>query len=192
MEFTDLIDLVSEKVGGAVLMANDDFFAPKENLLKASAPVFIEGKYTDRGKWMDGWESRRKRTPGHDFCVVELGALGEVMGFDIDTQHFVGNHPPFASIDGLCAEPGTTYDELLRLPWVQLLPQSPLRPDSQNLFAALHVGPISPVRLNIFPDGGVARLRVFGRVKPELRTPRLDAESALHVSPDWIDLAALN
>ena len=64
MDFTELVDLASERLGGAVLYANDDFFAPKENLLKPSAPVFIEGKYTDLGKWMDGWESRRRRTPG--------------------------------------------------------------------------------------------------------------------------------
>src|SRR2546421_9611912 len=99
MEFTDLIDLTSERLGGAVLFANDDFFAPKENLLKPSAPVFIEGKYTDLGKWMDGWESRRKRTPGHDWCILRLGVSGLVAGFEIDTRHFTGNYPPGAALE---------------------------------------------------------------------------------------------
>ena len=88
----------------AITEANDEFFAEKENLLKAAAPIFIDGKFTDRGKWMDGWESRRRRASGreivHDWCVLALGAPGEVVGLDIDTQHFVGNHPPFASVDG--------------------------------------------------------------------------------------------
>ena len=80
MDFTELVDLASERLGGAVVFANDEFFAPKENLLKASAPVFVEGKYTERGKWMDGWESARRRTPGYDWCLVRLGLPGRVRG----------------------------------------------------------------------------------------------------------------
>ena len=86
MDFTELIDLASERLGGAVLFANDEFFAPKENLLKPSAPVFIEGKYTDLGKWMDGWESRRRRTPGFDWCIIRLGLPGVVRGVVVDTS----------------------------------------------------------------------------------------------------------
>jgi len=188
--FTGLVDLASEELGGRALDASDAFFAEARNLLKPGRAVFIPGKYTERGKWMDGWESRRKRGQGYDSCLIALGTRGHVLGLDIDTQHFVGNHPPFASVDGVSAMPGASYEELLSLPWVELLAQSPLRPDSQNLFAALHVGPVSHVRLNIFPDGGVARFRAFGRVKPELRTARLDDETARHVQPDWLDLAA--
>src|SRR5947209_16426039 len=79
-DFSNLVDLASGRLGGAVLYANDDFFAPKENLLKASAPIFVEGKYTERGKWMDGWESRRRRTPGFDWCLIRLGLAGRVRG----------------------------------------------------------------------------------------------------------------
>src|SRR5204863_2438387 len=86
--FTDLIDLAAERLGGAVLLANDEFFAPKENLLKPLAPVFIEGKYTDLGKWMDGWETRRRRTPGFDWCIVRLGLPGMIRGVVVDTSHF--------------------------------------------------------------------------------------------------------
>jgi allantoicase len=85
-DFTELIDIASEKLGGAALFANDDFFAPKENLLKASVPIFIEGKYTDLGKWMDGWESRRRRTPGFDWCIIRLGLAEYIRGIVVDTE----------------------------------------------------------------------------------------------------------
>src|ERR1700752_525612 len=95
------VDLVQPRLGSEVVYATDDVFADKAPRIAPAPPVFIPGKYDDIGKWMDGWESRRKRVPGHDWCVVELGAPGEVVGLDIDTHHFRGNHPPFASVDGL-------------------------------------------------------------------------------------------
>ena len=186
--FTGLVDLASEGLGGRVLSSNDAFFAEADNLLKPGRGVFIEGKYTDQGKWMDGWESRRKRGPGHDHCVIALGARGRVLGFDIDINHFLGNHPPFASVDGASAPTSARADELVFRP---LLSPAPLLPGSQNLFAALPGDAISHVRLNIYPDGGVARFRVFGLVEPDLSTREVDAESAAHVEPDWVDLAAV-
>ncbi|MCB9297105.1 MAG: allantoicase [Lewinellaceae bacterium] len=129
-------DLAAEKLGGKVLYATDDFFAEKENLIKPGRGVFIPDKYTDRGKWMDGWESRRKRTPGHDWCIIQLATAGRLHGFDIDTNHFLGNHPPFASVDAVYA-PGAGLDALLDegLNWTEVLPQSPLAPGSQNWYA---------------------------------------------------------
>src|SRR5947209_13217158 len=108
-DFSNLIDLAAERVGGAVLFANDDFFAPKENLLKASAPVFVEGKYTERGKWMDGWESRRRRTPGFDWCLIRLGLPGRVRGVVVDTSFFRGNYPESCSLEA-CAADGSAAD----------------------------------------------------------------------------------
>src|SRR6187549_273103 len=102
--FTKLTDLAAERLGGKTLLCSDDFFAEKENLLKPGRGVFIPDRYTDRGKWMDGWESRRKRTPGHDWCVIRLGLPGTIAGFDIDTNHFLGNHPAYASIEACIAE----------------------------------------------------------------------------------------
>src|SRR5919198_1349589 len=99
MDFTELINLASEHLGGSVLFANDEFFAPKENLLKQSAPVFIEGKYTDLGKWMDGWETRRRRTPGYDWCIIRLGIPGRIRAIVVDTSYFRGNYPESCSID---------------------------------------------------------------------------------------------
>jgi allantoicase len=193
--FSGLVDLAAAGLGGRTLGASDDFFAGADNLLLPTRAVFIDGKFTDRGKWMDGWESRRKRGAGHDFCVVALGAPGEVVGLDIDTQHFVGNHPPFASVEGLWAPEATAAALpalLARADWRELLEQAPLRPDAQNLFGARARGPVSHVRLNIFPDGGVARFRVFGRVQPTWEpSADVDAEARAHVAPELRDLAAV-
>ncbi|HJU92548.1 MAG TPA: allantoicase [Pyrinomonadaceae bacterium] len=169
MDFTELIDLASERVGGAVLIANDDFFAPKENLLKASAPIFIEGKYTDRGKWMDGWESRRRRTPGFDWCIIRLGLPGIVRGVVVDTSYFRGNYPEHCSLEGATLSGLPTEEELTSetVQWVPLLPQMPLAGDSQNPFPIQYDERITHLRFKIFPDGGVARLRVYGEVVPD-------------------------
>src|SRR5271154_2793007 len=118
-DFSNLVDLASATLGGRVLFANDDFFAPKENLLKPSKPVFLEEKYTSRGKWMDGWESRRRRTPGFDYCLIRLGLPGVVRGVIVDTSFFRGNYPERCSIEA-CAlgarGSGSSYkNELKRL-----------------------------------------------------------------------------
>lgn len=153
--FAGFIDLAAEKIGGQALSCNDEFFAEKENLLKEGRGIFIPDKYTDRGKWMDGWETRRKRTPGHDWCVIKLGLPGVIHGVDIDTNHFLGNNPAFASIDAAHSATGD---------WIEILPRSPLNPGAQNLFAIGNRQPWSHLRLNIYPDGGVARFRVYGDV----------------------------
>src|ERR1700734_1624639 len=105
--FTGLIDLASELVGGVALETSDEFFAPAENLVKASEPVFIPDKYTSRGKWMDGWESRRRRTPGHDWCLIRLGLPGIIRGFVVDTSFFKGNYPERCSIEA-CVLPDSS------------------------------------------------------------------------------------
>ena len=169
MDFTELIDLASERLGGAVLFANDDFFAPKENLLKPSAPVFIEGKYTDLGKWMDGWESRRRRTPGFDWCIIRLGLTGIIRGVLVDTSHFKGNFPEQCSLEA-CAIDGLPTTEQLTsdsVEWTEILPQSNLNGDSQNPFPINSDKRWTHLRFKIYPDGGVARLRVFGEVIPD-------------------------
>jgi allantoicase len=193
--FTGLVDLVARSFGGKALGANDDFFAEADNLLLPGRGEFIEDKFTERGKWMDGWETRRKRTAGYDFCILELGSPGQVLGFDIDTNHFIGNHPQFASVDGLSAAKGTSYEELTKASWHELLRQVPVLPSSQNLFAAEASSSVTHLRLNIFPDGGVARFRAFGRVTSNWQAPELDVETRAHVGPGLldglVDLAAL-
>jgi allantoicase len=187
-EFTDLIDLASEKLGGAVLYANDDFFAQKENLIKPFAPIWIEGKYTDLGKWMDGWETRRRRSPRldekFDWCVIRLGMPGEIKGVVVDTAFFRGNYPSHCSLD-VCTVDG--YPDIERLLgaetiWQEILPVSALQGDSQNKFEIDHAGRATHLRFKIYPDGGVARLRVHGNVMPDW--------DALKKRNSEIDLAA--
>ena len=160
--FTKLTDLAAERLGGKALLCSDDFFAEKENLLKPSRGVFIADKYTDRGKWMDGWESRRKRSPGHDWCIIQLATSGKIKGVDIDTNHFLGNHPPHASIDACNFTDGNADMENAK--WVEILPKSPLKAGSQNFYEIADQNIYTHLRLNIFPDGGVARLKVYGEV----------------------------
>jgi len=161
--FAQLTDLAAERLGGKALLCSDDFFAEKENLLKPGRGIFIPDKYTDRGKWMDGWESRRKRTPGHDWCIIQLATSGKISGVDIDTNHFLGNHPPFASIDA-CHLSKTKNVDWNEVEWKEILPTSSLQPGSQNFYEIAGREIYTHVRLNIYPDGGVARLKVYGEV----------------------------
>lgn len=167
-DFTDLVDLASERLGGTVLSATDDFFAPKENLLKQGPAVFIPGKYVDTGKWMDGWETRRHRAPEHDWCVIRLGAPGIIRGIVVDTAHFTGNFPEKCSLEAV-----SDHEQ-----WTELLPPSPLRGDARNLFTIDDPHRYTHLRFHIYPDGGVARLRVHGEVVPE-------------TLGDFVDLAAV-
>lgn len=165
--FEELVDLASERLGGAVLLANDEFFAPKEALLKAEPAEWREHEYTERGKWMDGWETRRRREPGYDWCIVRLGLPGVVRGLVVDTAFFRGNYPESCSVEG-CEAPGLPDPRWLaeEAEWFPLLPQSPLQGDSKNRFEVDIDRPVTHLRLNIFPDGGVARLRVHGWARP--------------------------
>jgi len=169
MDFTELIDLASERVGGAALAANDEFFAPKENLLKSSKPIFIEGKYTDVGKWMDGWETRRRRTPGFDWCIIRLGLPGIIRGVVVDTSHFKGNYPEQCSLEACALDGNPSVEQLTSTAtqWTEVLPKSGLRGDSENRFLIQDPRRYTHLRFSIFPDGGVARLRVYGEVVPD-------------------------
>jgi allantoicase len=163
--FQNLVDLASERLGGAVVAANDEFFAAKENLIKPGAPEWREGVYTERGKWMDGWETRRRRDAGdHDWCIVRLGVRGIVRGVDVETTHFKGNFPEACAIDA-CDAPGmVARDDLPGVTWREILPRTPLTGNARNPVAVAGAPEATHLRLRIFPDGGVARLRVYGEV----------------------------
>jgi allantoicase len=178
--FADCIDLANAALGGVALACSDDFFASMDNLLKSEPAVFDPNAYTERGKLMDGWESRRKRDEGHDWLILRLGVPGTVRGFDVDTSHFLGNQPPFCTIDGCVAPAETTAEQLQAAPWTEILPQVPLEPGSHNLFAAARVERWTHLRLNILPDGGVARLRVFGLPSPALPDGEFDVAALVH------------
>ena len=187
-ELTHLIDLASARLGGQAVAANDDFFAEKDNLIKPEPPVFVPGKYTDRGKWMDGWESRRRRTPGHDWCIVKLGLPGVIHTFVVDTSFFTGNYPSHCWMDA-CGLPEGADPTHNSVAWHPVLGRSELTGDAQNTLT-IQLSPqgvrrFTHVRLNIFPDGGVARLRVMGESLPgwtRVLAPgtELDLASAVH------------
>ena len=168
-DFEQLVDLASERVGGVVLHASDDFFAEKENLVKDSVPVWDADRYTDRGKWMDGWESRRRRTPGHDWCLIRLGLPGVVHGVVVDTSFFRGNYPESCWIEGTALPSEAKVDDLLAegRDWIEILPRTPLAGDAKNHHAVTVPWRFTHLRFHIDPDGGVARLRVHGDVVPE-------------------------
>jgi len=175
--FSGLVDLACERLGGRALMASDEFFAERSNLLKPGRGVFIADKYTERGKWMDGWEPRRKRVPGHDWCIIALGVAGQIRGVDIDTNHFMGNHPPFASVDACCAPEATPEELRDSVTWTRVLEQVPLRRGAQNVCAVTSNQRWTHVRLNIYPAGGVARFRVYGVPGVQPSNERMDLAS---------------
>ncbi len=185
MDFTELIDLAAERLGGALLAANDEFFAPKENLLKPGKPIFIEGKYTDVGKWMDGWETRRRRTPGFDWCIIRLGLPGILRGVVVDTSHFKGNYPEHCSIEACVLDGHPDVGQLTSAStqWTEVLPKSSLSGDAENPFPIDNPQRFTHLRFKIYPDGGVARLRVYGEVVPDW--------TRLGHSRSEIDLAAV-
>ncbi|XP_007671078.1 probable allantoicase isoform X1 [Ornithorhynchus anatinus] len=185
--FLRFTDLASENVGGKVLFATDDFFAPAENLLKSRGPEFKADEFTEFGKWMDGWETRRKRIPGHDWCLIQLGIPGIIHGFEADTAFFTGNYAPHLSVQAACLRPeeipeiaprgieiGTaaTNEELESIErlksdnWRLLVPMAKLKPGyvgkSQNYFPVNSQQRWTHLRLNIYPDGGIARFKVYG------------------------------
>ena len=163
--FHEWVRLEQPRLGSRVTYATDEFFAAKERLIQPEPPVFIDDKYDDHGKWMDGWESRRKRAPGNDYCIVRLGIPGELQGVDIDTSFFTGNYPPQASIDACVSE-----DDVPAGGWTEILGKVDLGPDAHHYLEIPDDSVWTHIRLNIYPDGGIARLRLFGAVRPSLGT----------------------
>ncbi|MEO5876519.1 MAG: allantoicase [Streptosporangiaceae bacterium] len=178
MSFQDLPDLAVRTVGGSVIAANDETFAERENLIKAGPAGYSCATFGNKGQVYDGWETRRRRTEGHDWAVIRLGMPGEIRGVVIDTAHFKGNYPPFATVEACAAEGHPGPAELTG--WVEIVPRSGLNGDGENPFPVEVPGRFTHVRLNIFPDGGVARLRVHGSpvADPRLLTAGLPVDLA--------------
>ena len=158
------INLAQPRLGAEIVSCSDEFFAECSRMLEPQAPVFIDGKFDDNGKWMDGWETRRRRNGGYDNAIVKLGLAGEIKGIDIDTTHFTGNYPPAASLEAChCAgSPDAGTD------WTTLIPSTSLQGDSHHYFTIDNSVCFTHVRLNLYPDGGVARLRIHGRVVSDI------------------------
>ena len=172
-------NVADERLGAVALFATDDFFAAKERMLQPTEPQWREGVYDANGKWMDGWESRRRRDQGHDYCVVRLGAPATLTALDIDTRYFTGNYPPFASVEACRIEgnPDTNTK------WSALLPQIALAGNQRNLFPLQSEQVWTHLKLNIYPDGGVARFRAYGIVQRDWARAAASARAT-------VDLAA--
>jgi allantoicase len=179
LSFTALPDLALRTLGGSVMAASDESFAAKENLLTPGPPGFREHTFGVKGQEYDGWETRRRRSPGHDWAVVRLGLPGVIRGVVVDTAWFTGNYPPYATVEACAAGGHPSAGELTG--WTEIVPRSPLTGDAAHEFGVSAERRFTHVRLAIFPDGGVARLRVHGEAVPD---PRL-------LTGLTIDLAAL-
>jgi allantoicase len=175
-----LPDLASRAVGGSVMWANDELFAERENLIKAAPPSFTAHTFGPKGQIMDGWESRRRREPGHDEAIVRLGAAGIVRAIVVDTAHFTGNYPSEISVEGYSADGYPDGPSLLAAKWTTLVPRTAIHGDTENEFVVDDPHRYTHVKLTMYPDGGVARLRVRGVV---VQDPTL--------LPAVFDLAAL-
>ncbi|GAB3450734.1 allantoicase [Insolitispirillum peregrinum] len=160
--YDSALNVASAAMGAVALSASDEFFGRRDRLLSHIDPVFIPGKYDDNGKWMDGWESRRKRGPGHDWCIVRLACPALLQRADIDTSHFTGNYPKAAGLEAACLS-GDPDEATV---WMPLLDPVELAGNSHNIHSLPDCGVVTHIRLNIYPDGGVARLRLFGTPRP--------------------------
>jgi allantoicase len=177
--FTHHVDLADRRLGAGVIAANDEFFAPRENLLLPGRAEFDPERFGHKGKIMDGWETRRRRGTSaahpwpadedHDWALIRLGAPGVVRGIVVDTAHFRGNHPQAVSVEGTSVEGSPSPEELLSddVKWTTLVPRTPVGGHAANGFAVTDEQRFTHLRLKQHPDGGIARLRVYGEVVPD-------------------------
>ncbi|MDP9093335.1 MAG: allantoicase [Actinomycetota bacterium] len=179
--FAAMPDLASRRLGGSVVAASNELFAERENLIKAESPVFTPSTFGHKGQVYDGWETRRRREPGNDWALVRLGIPGAIRGVIVDTAFFTGNYPPEVSIEAAGVAGYPSPEELLGADWTTIVARTPVNGDSLNEFAVQVLGRFTHVRLVMYPDGGIARLRVHGEPVPD---PRILAGTDL-------DLAAL-
>ena len=158
-----LIDLAQPRLGSKVIFRTDDFFASADRIIDPSAPVFKEGLFDKNGKWMDGWESRRKRTPGHDYLIIKLGKPGSISKVNVDTSHFNGNQPSMISIEAC----NSKSNNIKNFKWKSLLGKKKTKANSHHIFKTSSKSVFTHIKLNIFPYGGVARLRLYGNISKE-------------------------
>ena len=156
-----LIDLAQPRLGTKVVYKTDDFFAEAKRIIEPSPPIFKEGVFDKNGKWMDGWETRRKRKSGHDYLILKLGKPGKIFDIDIDTTYFNGNQPTHASLEGCFSRTKPNK----KTKWISLLGKKKLGPNKNHSFKSKNKSVFNYIRLNIFPDGGVARLRLYGKIE---------------------------
>ncbi|MDC0216272.1 allantoicase, partial [Candidatus Pelagibacter sp.] len=159
-----MINLADPRLGTKVVYKTDDFFASANRIINNQKPVFKEGVFDSHGKWMDGWETRRRRTKGYDYLIIKLGKPGKISNIEIDTAFFSGNHPTQTSLEACFSKKNKPNN---KLNWIQILNKKKIGPNKNHNFKIKNQSVFTHVKLNIFPDGGVARLRIFGEIALE-------------------------
>jgi len=156
-----MINLAEPRLGSKVIFKTDDFFASANRIINPNPPIFKEGVFDRHGKWMDGWETRRRRKKGFDYVIVKLGRPGKIFNADIDTTHFSGNQPMQASLEACHSKKNPNNKSR----WITILNKKKLGPNKNHNFKIKNKSIFTHVKLNIYPDGGIARLRVYGEVE---------------------------
>ena len=157
-----LIDLAQSRLGSKIVYKTDEFFAPAKRIINPWPPVFKDGVFDKHGKWMDGWETRRKRSKGHDYLILKLGKPGKIYKVDIDTSYFSGNHPTKVSMQACFSKKNIPNKNSK---WITILKKQSTKANRHHFFNIKNKSIFSHIKLNIFPDGGVARLRVYGTIE---------------------------
>jgi allantoicase len=157
-----LIDLAQSRLGTKVVYKTDEFFAPAKRIINPWPPIFKEGVFDKHGKWMDGWETRRKRNKGYDYLILKLGKPGKIHKIDIDTSYFNGNQPSKISLEA-CFTSAKIPNKNSN--WIKILNKKFTKPNSHHFFTIKNKSTFTHVKLNIYPDGGVARLRIYGTME---------------------------
>ncbi len=156
-----MINLADPRLGSKVIFKTDDFFASANRIINPNPPIFKDGVFDRHGKWMDGWETRRRRKKGFDYLIIKLGKPGRIFSVDIDTTHFSGNQPMYASLEACQNNKKLNSNSK----WSKILNYKKLRPNKNHKFSIKNKSIFTHVKLNIYPDGGVARLRLYGEVE---------------------------
>lgn len=181
-----LIDLATAGIGGRAIEASDEFFAPKERLVRDESPVAEPNRVTDRGRWTDGWVTRRRREQGHEWAIVRLGLPGILRQVVVDTSHVTADIPEGISVEAAYFEDDPHIVDLIRsrTRWSEVVTHSAISADDRNVFAVSLGTPVTHVRLVAYPDGGIARLRCLGEPVPRPglfdRTVEVDLAAVAH------------
>ena len=157
-----LIDLAQSRLGSKIVFKTNEFFAPAKRIINPWPPIFKEGVFDKHGKWMDGWETKRKRGKGYDYLILKLGRPGRISKIDIDTSYFSGNQPSKVSLHACFSKK--------KLPnknskWTTILKKKPTKANSHHFFNVTNKSIFTHIKLNIYPDGGVARIRIYGSIE---------------------------
>lgn len=160
----ELMNVASADLGSEVIYSTDQFFAEANRMLQSTKPEFRD-EYDDHGHWMDGWETRRRRDNGNDFCIIKLGQVSRILDVEFDTSFFKGNFPPSASVAG-CYAPDATNEDIINnmndFEWKWLVKQTDLGPHNQFSFESIFQQSVTHLKVDIYPDGGIARFKAFG------------------------------